>query len=211
MMGGNGSGRQGGRPTVERTNSIVLSIHKVMRDFDGVNQMTKRCTWPDSIDGEMTATIRPQETHPPLVELRYRFDHFSRDTGPQIQYIDVGWSPCPFGGRRWWWHCPKSDLPVTKLYLPNGGIHFWSRQAYRLGYLSTRETWLDRARRKSGKLHRKLGWDYDGPTDFLPDKPKGMHWRTYNALCDRIDAVEQVIDSGFAMRVGRLLAKHGSP
>jgi hypothetical protein len=33
---------------------------------------------------------------------------------------------------------------TTKLYLPNGGWHFWSRQAYGLGYACQREDRLGR-------------------------------------------------------------------
>jgi hypothetical protein len=210
QMGGYGSGRQGGWPTIEQTQSIKLSIHNVMRGYDGSTPIGKKWAWSGDVPGELTAIVRPQGSHPPLVELRYRFEHFSRDTGDQTQYVDTGFSPCRFGGRRWWWACPSTHRYVTKLYLPNGAVRFLSRKAYRLDYQSRRETWLDRAHRRSGKLHRKLGWQYDGPIDFFPDKPKGMHWRTYNAICNQIEAAEQSIDSGFMMRAAKLLANYGN-
>lgn len=208
-MGGNGSGRQGGRPTIERTDCIRLSVHDVMRGFDGVNVLGRWWEWTEVIDGELTAIVRPRGLLAPLVELRYRFDHFSRDTGDQVQYVDLLWTPARFGGRRWWWICPRSGARVTKLYLPNGGIHFRSREAYRLGYQSTRETWRDRAQRRADRLYRKIGWRHGGPIDFWPDKPKGMHWRTYNAICERIDEAEQVVDAGFLMSAERFLARFG--
>lgn len=58
-MGGNGSGRQGRRPTVERTDSIKLNIHDMMRGFNGVHPIAKCFTWAD--EGELTAVVRPQE------------------------------------------------------------------------------------------------------------------------------------------------------
>jgi hypothetical protein len=30
--------------------------------------------------------------------------------------------------------CPRTGYRTTKLFLPNGSRHFWSRRAYRLGY-----------------------------------------------------------------------------
>src|SRR5262249_11456949 len=50
----------------------------------------------------------------------------------------------PFGGLRWWFLCPRLNHRVRKLYLPLGGRHFRSRQAYGLVYPSQRETVYDR-------------------------------------------------------------------
>jgi hypothetical protein len=58
-MGGTGSGRQGGRATIERTNSIKLSVHHVMRSFDGVRPIGRKWTWSESSDGEVTAFVVP--------------------------------------------------------------------------------------------------------------------------------------------------------
>lgn len=207
-MGGYGSGRQGGPPTIERTDSVVLSIHKVMRGFDGTKPIGWKWTY-STLDGELTAFVVPRDDRPPRVELLYRIDHYSRDTGEQSQQVQVNWTPCRFGGRRWWWICPRTGRRVAKLYLPNGGIHFLSRRAYGLTYQSTRETPIDRAHRRAARLYRKLGASYDGPCSEWPDKPKGMHWRTYNVICDQLNAVEQYIDHGFVMRASALSGRYG--
>jgi hypothetical protein len=42
--------------------------------------------------------------------------------------------------------------------------------------------------------------------DEFPDKPKGMHWRTYDRLCRIHDAAEERSDIGlmrFVERLGR--------
>lgn len=180
-----------------------------MRGFDGVKPIGRKWTWSESLDGEVTAFVLPREGLLPDVELRYRIDHFSRDTCNESQTIQVEWSPCRFGGKRWWWVCPRTGARVTKLYLPNGGLRFWSRQAYGLAYQSTRGTWLDRAHGKAARLYRKLGGRYQGLSSEFPEKPKGMHWRTYNVLCDELNAVEQFIDNGFVMRASALLGRYG--
>jgi hypothetical protein len=38
-------------------------------------------------------------------------------------------------------------------------------------------------------------------------KPKGMHWSTFNALCDRIAAAEEEKDAAWMMGAARLLGK----
>jgi hypothetical protein len=106
-----------------------------------------------------------------------------------------------FGGRRWWFVCPRISQPVRTLYLPLGGRHFWSRRAYRLSYGSQRESWYDRAYRRSRKLHRRLGGD---PADAeYPDKPKRMRWITYNRLMERLEAADRVADARLVMLAAR--------
>ena len=48
----------------------------------------------------------------------------SRTTGIQLET-----TPQPFGGRRWWFVCPRAGRRAAKLYLPNGVFTFASRQA----------------------------------------------------------------------------------
>ena len=62
-----------------------------------------------------------------------------------------------FGGHRWWFLCPKSGYRATKLFLPNGGRHFWSRRAYRLGYACLRENPFSRLQRRAATLDRGYG------------------------------------------------------
>jgi len=38
-------------------------------------------------------------------------------------------------------------------------------------------------------------------------KPKGMHWRTYERLCDEHDTFEDVVNRSFIARFGPLLKK----
>jgi hypothetical protein len=53
--------------------------------------------------------------------------------------------PQPFGGRRWFFICPRTSENAMKLHLPSGAYTFASRKAYRLGYRSQRETPRDRS------------------------------------------------------------------
>ena len=61
-------------------------------------------------------------------------------------------TPGSFGGRRWWFRCPRSGRRIAKLYLPNGAIRFAGLKTYLLAYQSQRETPMDRALRRLRKL-----------------------------------------------------------
>jgi hypothetical protein len=75
-------------------------------------------------------------------------------------WIELATTPQPFGGRRWWFVCPRTGARVAKLHLPPGVSTFASRRAYRLAYKCQRETPYDRAIRRALKLRRRSGGEY---------------------------------------------------
>jgi hypothetical protein len=113
----------------------------------------------------------------------------------------------PYGGRRWWFVCPPTHRWVAKLFLPNGGWYFWSRQAYGLGYGCQRETLLDRRMRKARKLSYALGGD--GDMDLPPQKPKWMRWKTYERKLAAWEEAAVAADALFGLRCAGLLARLG--
>ncbi len=141
-----------------------------------------------------------------LAWLCYDVDHDGRRTGPQEHRITMARTACPFGGLRWWWICPATGRWVRKLYLPNGGTRFLSRGpgAHKLAYASQRYGLMDRAHARCARLHRRLGADYHGLEGFWPPKPKRMRWRTYNAICARLDQEEHRLDAGLLRVLARL-------
>jgi len=100
----------------------------------------------------------------------------SRTVTDRVRLI---WTKPTYGGRRWWFQCARTRRRTTKLFLPNGGWHFRSRQAYGLGYACQREERADRFRRRAVKLNRQLGGEGWDTWETPPDKPKWMRWRTY--------------------------------
>jgi len=206
-MGGIGSGRSGGRCTVEssyRINIDALIRHGVLRPG-----MTALATFQfssdqqDDIKLECVARVGdgPWDS---WIRLRYELTDYW--TGEDLKIDDkvslVTTRP-PFGGVRWWFICPRSNQRVRMLYLPPGGRHFWSRRTYRLAYGSQSETAHDRAMRRSRKLCRRLGGDPDD--DACPDKPKRMRWTTYNRIMDRIAAAERVADDHLVLLMKRFM------
>jgi hypothetical protein len=110
-----------------------------------------------------------------------------------------------YGGRRWWFLCPRTYRKTTKLYLPNGGWHFWSRQAYGLGYACQRDDRFGRLQRRAATLNRQLGGEGWSTWDTPPTKPKWMRWRTYEQKYQRWERVVEKADAEFAVRAARLL------
>ena len=183
-----------GGPTVE--GALRLDIDKMMRW--GVIQPG------DQLFGEMTfnfdddkLTIRFEtrldDFQESWLRLKYAInDYWTGQTHEVDDKIFLVSTQPPFGGLRWWFLCPRLNRRVRKLYLPLGGRHFRSKQAYGLVYPSQRETAYHRAMRRAQKLWRRLGGD---PADSdYPAKPKRMRWATYNQLMGKLIAAERVVD-----------------
>ncbi|MFL5270254.1 MAG: hypothetical protein ACJ8AH_27300, partial [Stellaceae bacterium] len=116
--------------------------------------------------------------------------------------------PCrPMPGGAGWFQCPRTYRKTTKLYLPNGGWHFWSRQAYRLGYACQRQGRLDRLQRRAAKLNSQLGGGGWGAWDAPPRKPKWMRWRTYERKYEVWERVVDQANTEFTMLAARLLKR----
>jgi len=114
-----------------------------------------------------------------------------------------------FGGERPWFVCSVASngvycgRRVTKLY--GAGRLFACRHCYRLAYASQQESAHQRGLGKSQKIRMQLGGSPNMLEEF-PEKPKGMHWRTYERWRRVHDAAEErstIGLMGFVERLGR--------
>jgi hypothetical protein len=112
----------------------------------------------------------------------------------------------PFGGLRWWFVCPATGRLCAKLFLPLGRRQFLSRTAYRLGYACQRVTMLDRRQRKAAKLRRALGGNQEFGSS-APEKPKGMHWRTYERRMRQLEVADVAVDRAWLSAIPANLTK----
>jgi hypothetical protein len=204
-MGGFGSGRHGGTVTAEGTASYIIAANSLTR---ARLQMGLYATGTLHFGEERFAVeVKVDTTDPsdPFIELT----HQTRDDreGDRIvrDRIRLIWTVPTYGGRRWWFQCPRTYRKTTKLYLPNGGWHFWSRQAYGLGYACQREDRFGRLQRRAAMLNRQLGGKGWGSWDTPPTKPKWMRWRTYERKYERWERVVEKANEEFAVRAARLL------
>jgi hypothetical protein len=123
------------------------------------------------------------------VVLNYRYRRY--DEGWQeVEYpVYLTSTPCHYGGSRPWFLCPaqRCGRRVAKLYL--GGRIFACRLCYRLAYQSQNESPVNRAVSRAQKIRVKLGGSTDLSSPF-PEKPKGMHWSTYEHLRNEAEQAE---------------------
>ena len=203
-MGGFGSGRSGGTVTAEGTASYILPISTVT----GTLQMDQCLTGMIAFDeGRFPIGITIDASDP--VDAFIELTHRTRDKreGDRIVHdcIRLVWTVPTYGGRRWWFLCPRTGKRTAKLYLPNGGWHFWSRHAYDLGYACQRDDRFGRLQRRAAKLNRQLGGEGWSSWDNPPTKPKWMRWRTSERKYEHWERVVEKANEEFAVRAARLL------
>ena len=204
-MGGFGSGRSGGRPTVER--GLTLNLYRLLRLKTIVpgESLGGSIIWTYTRTGERVASVGYEASltaDSGRVRLYYTTKTYGGDKRDSDYWIALATTPQPFGGRRWWFQCPKTGDLVSKLYLPNGAYTFASRRGHQLGYLCQRETPRDRSLSRAFALRDKIGGE-GGIGDYIP-KPKGMHARTYERALERIFGAEEVVEMHSELLLDRL-------
>jgi len=177
-----------GKTTVESCRCIdVLDWHR-----RGCLRSPRRFSWAWKQDGERVASINV-ETERRRVILKFRSRRHGGDWAGVKQQFPVVWTPCRFGGERPWFTCSVfangtyCGRQVTKLY--QAGRLFACRHCSRLTYASQQESAHDRGLRKAQTIRMRLGGTANMLDDF-PEKPKGMHRRTYERLCRAHDAAQ---------------------
>ena len=138
---------------------------------------------------------RQDQSEPPSQKRRQRLATDGLPGAP-------GMDGCTLGGRRAWLLCPAQGCGrrVALLYIGGAGI-FACRHCYKLAYQCQRETDDDRAMRRADNIRRRLGWEA-GIATPEGDKPKGMHWRTYERLVAQHDVHVEASLTGMALRLG---------
>jgi hypothetical protein len=109
-------------------------------------------------------------------------------------YFD--WTPCNYGGERRWFICPIVGCGNRVAVLYGAGKYFACRHCYNLTYESQREDTIGRAIRRKHKNIERLGGEIDDL--YYPEKPKGMHWKTYDRLMAEADYYNQVTETYLA-------------
>jgi hypothetical protein len=205
-MGGLGSGRHGGTLTAERTTSYIITITALSRALNG-NQRFSGIMYFDEGSFPVAVIIDTTDALDPFVELIHPTRDDLGSDRPVTDRIRLIWTVPTFGGRRWWFQCPRTGQRTTKLFLPNGGRHFWSRQAYRLGYACQREDRFSRLQRRAATLNRQLGGEGWSTWDVPPAKPKWMRWHSFEKKYERWQAAVQRADAEFTVRAARFLLR----
>lgn len=103
-----------------------------------------------------------------------------------------------FGGERRWILCRSCGRRCRVLY---GGAYFRCRKCYSATYPSQYERWAMPGVSRAERTRQRLGGE-PGFIHPFPNKPKGMHWRTYRRLQAQdwraADAIEMALMGKFA-------------
>lgn len=139
------------------------------------------CGWTSlywSSNGEVVGSIGICAEFDRVI-LKYKHQRYEEDWKSEEYTVSLDRTRCNYGGERIWFLCPAQGCSrrVAVLY---GGSIFACRHCLQLAYDSQRETAYSRALSRAQAIRVKLGGH---PAGDFPDKPKGMHWQTYNRFC----------------------------
>jgi hypothetical protein len=153
----------------------LLDINRLNRA--GCLRPGYRGGWEWKRDSERVAGIVLRTTVDQLT-LSYRVRRQGDQWRDVEQPTQILWVACQFGGRRPYFLCPGRGCGrlVSKLY--GAGTYFLCRHCYRLAYASQRENHYDRALRRANNIRMRLGGKPGLALPF-PERPKGMHEKTY--------------------------------
>jgi hypothetical protein len=178
-MGGNGSGsyyRYNKKTSAEDCRQIDINRLKKDGCLRSGNVFTT--TWTSSMGNKNSIQSFVFRDH---IRITYCITRFTGEKVDVDYNVNLTWTPCNFGGERLWFICPGKNCErrVGKLYM--GDKYFLCRHCNKLTYESRRNTEADRLASKAHKIRAKLGTEY-GFANPIPDRPKGMHWKTYIRL-----------------------------
>lgn len=143
--------------------------------------------------GEIKVSV---EGAPDRVILSYQrtpYDGESQDVQCRITLTNT---PCHYGGARVWFLCPRCAHRCARVYHSARDGRYACRRCLKLAYSSESESLIGRAWRRQHKIEAKLAANCE--------KPKGMHWHTYERLCDRLEAIQAKKDMLFLSHLARL-------
>jgi hypothetical protein len=169
----------GQRPSSESFLALEISfLYRTGALSEAAAGGLRSTTWTRRRDGQVDGSIVVR-CGVDEIELIYRVREPRADEWEELEeLVSIEWTPCNFGGWRPWFRCPSCDRRAGKLY---GGRRFLCRHCCGFAYESTRESATYRLMHRAQNIRRQLGGD-GNLLDLFPEKPKGMHWKTYERL-----------------------------
>ena len=184
-MGGYGSGRWYRFSSKETADSCKgIDVNYLRRQ--GYLQPGRSWGLYWSRGGQPCGDIRGLALDAGQIVLLYRWRERGGEWEEVRQPVRLTHTACNYGGGRPWFVCPGlvNGIPcqrrVGKLYA--AGKYFLCRHCYGLVYQSQREEESERLMTKAQLIRKRLGGS-GSLLDPLPwQKPKGMHWQTFDRL-----------------------------
>lgn len=173
-MGGSGSGRYGGFRATTTKDMTDIDLAWLRKEGILSRWGWSTISWSRGGNNYVSIRIKPEEHG---LNVSYTVAE-GEEKRPINEFIPYSYTNTNFEGSRQWFQCPSCLKRCRIIY---GGTYFRCRHCYGLKYDSQYEHSWSRATDKSFKIRQKLGCD-GGIDDPFPEKPKGMHWKTYNQL-----------------------------
>jgi len=121
--------------------------------------------------------------------------------------VPIDWTACNFGGGRPWFLCPGRRCGRRSALLYLGGGCFLCRSCQDLSCASQRERNSSvPALHRCQRIRTKLGGSPNIREPF-PDKPKGMHWKTYWRLYEHHEVAWEQYAGALAVEMERMRAQ----
>lgn len=184
FMGGLGSGKRShtGYHKTTVSSCFVLNIFKLQRK-GLLKSEPVSISWSDNKTIMFAINMRVECN-------KLTLDYYVNDN-KKIEYVvSLTTSPCHYGGERLWFVCPNNQCMrrVSCLYLKTE--YFQCRHCLNLTYDCRNENQCDRGYRRARKIRRRLNASMNLTVPTYPwDKPKGMHWSTFDRLVAQADRV----------------------
>jgi hypothetical protein len=199
-MGGYSSGRyrERNRGTVEAT--LRLDVRVLRRQgflvpgsvVSGVQRWTRTATGEET--GSVSVTVNLADPDAGVVVVR-----FSLNGDPRVQEIPLASRSMRYGGRRYYFLCPKHGRLCEVMPMVDGV--FASRQAQRLTYQSQSAEEIDRMRDRAHRLEKRLWPDNGKP------RPRGRNRERLLAAWERADTeFESLLAATITRRWGHLFS-----
>ena len=103
--------------------------------------------------------------------------------------VKLAKTACNYGGYRFWWICPRCGRLATVLYCE---VYFTCRHCISAKYDTQLMQPVDKLFKRIEAIRKRLKWQR-GMIHGEGEKPKGMHYRTFNELVNEHRQLERKI------------------
>jgi hypothetical protein len=202
-MGGYGSGRSSGLPTVEECYRIEFPALKKHRYLDGHGRSG---SWAWSRNGEHSGSIGLRTVLDGDGTGRLILDYAKGGvTKHQVIYLDA--APMGFGGVRWWALCPIMGRRCGTLVMSGRYDGFVSVKASGYAYGSQTEDDVDRLRRRRDKAEAR----YKALSKYARQPTKTHLWNVFLNADDHYEEAFEVMAAHLYGRIAKYDALSGIP
>jgi hypothetical protein len=192
-----------GRATCE--SCIAIDVRRWHRDSR--LRAGQYFSWSWTCGGEPSGDINVR-TEASAVVLMYRYRGGEDAEWRSVeQRVPITWTACHLGGCRPWFICSaysRGRYCGRRVALLYGASELFAcRHCYGLAYASQQESTRYRDISRSRKIRMQLGGSAN-LLDPFPNKPRRMHWRTYQRLRARAAAAEGLSNAWLMQSLRRL-------